>query len=76
MVIIFKERKKIMEYTDNEVTRLKLKILALKESLATKVADYEEKIAEIRVDLTIKLDQLNARIAELEEEKENVSKES
>lgn len=53
-----------------------LKILALKESLAAKVNDYEDKIADLRIELTeqsadvqalsAENEQLKARIAELE----------
>lgn len=56
----------------NEVTKLTLKIQALKESFANKVAAYEDQIADIRVDSTMMYEQMNARIAELEKENEDV----
>lgn len=57
---------------DNEVTKLTLKIQALKESFANKVAAYEDQIADIRVDSTMMYEQMSARIAELEKENEDV----
>lgn len=51
---------------NTEIKKLELKMQALKESFARKVAAYEEEIAEIRADATLMFEQMNARIAELE----------
>ena len=57
-----------MSNENREIQKLTLKIQALKESFATKVAEYEEKVADIRVEATMHLEALNQRVAELEAE--------
>lgn len=60
---------------ENENQKLLLKVQAMKESFALKVADYEKKMAEMRVDITLTVESLNRRIQELEEEKNAISEE-
>lgn len=60
---------------DNDNQKLLLKVQALKESFALKVADYEEKMADMRADITMTVERLNKRIEELEEEKNALSEE-
>jgi len=55
-----------MNENNNEVNKLRLKVQALKESFAMKVAEYEDRIADIRVDSTLMYEQLSTRINELE----------
>jgi len=55
-----------MNENNNEVNKLRLKVQALKESFAMKVAEYEDRIADIRVDSTLMYEQMSTRINELE----------
>jgi hypothetical protein len=50
----------------NELNKYKLIITALKESLAQKVADYEEQIASIRAEATMLIQEQGEKVAELE----------
>ncbi len=54
--------------SDNNITKLELKIQSLKERFARKVADYEDEIADIRADATIMFEQLNKQVEELQKE--------
>ncbi|QNN99148.1 hypothetical protein SEA_FAUST_45 [Streptomyces phage Faust] len=47
--------------------RLQLTVTALKQSLANKVADYEEQLANIRAEASILLEEQGERIQELEQ---------
>lgn len=47
--------------------RLQLTVTALKQSLANKVADYEEQLASIRVEASILLEEQAERINQLEQ---------
>ncbi|QIQ62930.1 hypothetical protein SEA_MOAB_45 [Streptomyces phage Moab] len=47
--------------------RLTLTVTALKQSLAQKVADYEEQLANIRAEASILLEEQGERIQELEQ---------
>jgi len=51
----------------NEVNKLELKLEAYKQSLASKILDYEDRIAELRVELTLQAKE----IEELRDRKEN-----
>lgn len=51
----------------DNMKRLQLTITALKQSLASKVADYEEQLASIRAEASILLEDNANRIQELEE---------
>ena len=60
--------------------RLELTITALKQSLANKVADYEEQLASIRAEASLlleeqanKIGELEAKLHELSEAKEDVA---
>ncbi|XAO35240.1 hypothetical protein SEA_FRANCOB_44 [Streptomyces phage Francob] len=60
--------------------RLELTITALKQSLANKVADYEEQLASIRAEASLlleeqanKIGELEAKLHELTEAKEDVA---
>jgi hypothetical protein len=48
--------------------RLELTITALKQSLANKVADYEEQLATIRAEASLLLEDQGNRISELEQQ--------
>lgn len=57
----------------NETQKYELKIQALRESLASKTAQAEDQIADLRVEVTLKDQELQtalARIAALEAEKD------
>jgi hypothetical protein len=51
-----------------EEDKLKLKIQSMNERFTQKVMQYEDEISNLRVEITIMVDSLNARIAELESE--------
>lgn len=64
----------------DNVKRLELTITALKQSLANKVADYEEQLASIRAEASLlleeqanKIGELEAKLHELTEAKEDVA---
>lgn len=52
----------------NEVAKLELKIQSLKERFAKRIADYEDEIADIRVDATLMFEQLNQQVESLQKE--------
>lgn len=60
---------------DNE-RKLELTIAAFKESMSQKVADYEERIAMIRAEASLLIEENNTRIARLEEELSEFRKDS
>lgn len=63
---------------EQEYSRDKLKVLAFKERVSTLTTEYEEKIAELRIDLTISEEnnrQLQLRVAELEKDDNDVEEE-
>lgn len=50
----------------DNLKRLNLTITALKQSLANKVADYEEQLATIRAEASLLIEEQSERISELE----------
>lgn len=50
----------------NDTRKLELKNQSLRERLSNTVGRYEDEIADLRADATMMLEQLNARIAQLE----------
>lgn len=50
----------------DNVRRLELTITALKQSIASKVADYEEQLASLRAEASLIIEEQNQRIAEFE----------
>lgn len=48
--------------------RLNLTVTALKQSLANKVADYEEQLATIRAEASLIIEEQSERISELEQQ--------
>jgi len=60
-----KERKKLKEFMNN-TKKLELTITALKQSLAAKVADYEEQLASIRAEASLLLEEQAEKITELQ----------
>lgn len=52
----------------NTLSKDALKVMALKERIASIVANYEEQMADFRADSTIMINTLNERVANLEEE--------
>jgi hypothetical protein len=54
--------------SDNNTTKLELKIQSLKERFARKIADYEDEVADIRAEATIMYEQLSKQVEELQKE--------
>jgi len=54
--------------------RLQLTVTALKQSLANKVADYEEQLATIRAEASLLIEEQSERISELEQQLEAAKK--
>lgn len=58
----------------DNLKRLNLTVTALKQSLAAKVADYEEQLANIRAEASILLEENADRISELEQQVQDLRK--
>jgi hypothetical protein len=54
--------------------RLQLTVTALKQSIANKVADYEEQLASIRAEASIIIEENSERISELEQQNDGLKK--
>ena len=60
----------------NNTKKLELTITALKQSLANKVANYEEELAMIRAEASLLLEEQGQKIAELESELNDIKEKS